>query len=448
MTDTIFALSSAPGRAGVAVVRVSGPRAGGALEALAGSLPAPRVARLVSLRDPATGAAIDRALILWFPGPASATGENVAELHLHGGRAVIEGAIEALGALPGLRPAEAGEYTRRAFENGKLDLSEVEGLADLIEAETAAQRRQALRQMGGALSAQADSWRTRLVGALAHLEAAIDFSDEDLPDRLEAEARGDMLAVSREIGAALDDGGRGERLRVGLNVVIIGPPNTGKSSLINALMDRDVAIVSNTAGTTRDVIEAHLDLGGYPLTLFDTAGLRATPYLGAVGDIEEEGIRRARARAAGADLKLAMFDIREAGDPDAATVALLDKDSLVVLNKADLGGAPEGTEIAGHRASILSLATGEGLSALVERLTEMAAVRFEGPGEAPAITRARHRAAFEDTLAALDRALAAPALEMMAEDFRLAIRALARIAGRVDVEEVLDVIFRDFCIGK
>ncbi len=430
------------------MVRVSGPNAGTALESLAGGLPAPRMARLATLRDPGTGADIDRALVLWFPGPASVTGEDVAELHLHGGRAVVGGAIEALSALPGLRPAEAGEYTRRAFENGKLDLSEVEGLADLIEAETAAQRRQALRQMGGALSLRAEAWRTRLIQALAHLEAAIDFADEELPDDLETAVRPDIVALREEISASLDDGGRGERLRAGLSVVIIGPPNAGKSSLLNALAQRDVAIVSQYAGTTRDVIEVHLDLGGYPVTLCDTAGLRQALALEGPEGIEAEGIRRAVARAAVADLKLAVFDIREARDPDPATLALLDRDSLVVLNKADLGRAPARTEIAGHLASIVSLTTGEGLPALIARLTEAAARRFDRPGEAVAITRARHRAAFGEAVEALERSLAAPTIEMVAEDLRLAVRALARIAGRVDAEDLLDVIFRDFCIGK
>ncbi len=448
MTDTIFALSSAPGRAGVAVVRVSGPKAGAALEALAGGLPAPRMACLAALRDPQTGAEIDRALILWFPGPASVTGEDVAELHVHGGRAVIDGAVEALNDLPGLRPAEAGEFTRRAFDNGKLDLSEVEGLADLIEAETAAQRGQALRQMGGALSARAEAWRARLARALAHLEAGIDFAEEDLPGDLEAGVRPEIAALHDEIAAALDDGGRGERLRAGMSVAIIGPPNAGKSSLLNALARRDVAIVSEHAGTTRDVIEVHLDLGGYPVTLSDTAGLREVLAEEGQKSIEAEGIRRAAARAAAADLKLAVIDIRDARDPDRATLALLDRDSLVVLNKADLGGAPGQAEIAGHRASVVSLATGEGLPALIERLTAEAARRFGATSEAPAITRARHRAAFEDAVAALDRSLRAEAVELAAEDLRLAGRALGRIAGRVDVEDLLDIIFHDFCIGK
>ncbi len=448
MTDTVFALSSAPGRAGVAVVRISGPRAGAALEALAGDLPAPRRASLAILRDPGSGAALDRALILWFPEPASATGENVAELHLHGGRAVVAGAVEALGALPGLRPAEAGEFTRRAFENGKLDLGEVEGLADLIEAETEAQRRQALAQMDGALSRRAEAWRGRLVKALAHLEAAIDFTEEELPDNLEAGVRTELDVLRGEILASLDDGGRGERLRAGLKVVIIGPPNAGKSSLINALAKRDVAIVSERAGTTRDVIEVHLDLGGYPVTLSDTAGLRDARRDGAREEIEAEGIRRAVSHAAAADLKLAVFDIRHAGNPDSATLALLDRDSLVVLNKADLGSVPEDTLIAGHEANILSLETGAGLAALIERLKEHAARRFGQGDQAPAITRARHRAAFTEAAAALERSFKAPALELTAEELRLAGRALGRIAGRVETEEVLGAIFHDFCIGK
>ncbi len=448
MTRTIFALSSAPGRAGIAVVRVSGPDAGAALQALAGGLPPPRVARLVRLRAPGDGAEIDRALVLWFPGPGSSTGEDLAELHLHGGRAVLAGAIEALAAMADLRPADAGEFTRRAFENGKLDLSEVEGLADLIEAETTAQRRQALRQMGGALSARVEAWRQRLVRTLAHLEAGIDFAEEDIPGGLEFSARSEVADLRDEIAVALDDGGRGERLRGGLSVAIVGPPNAGKSSLLNALAKRDVAIVSEQAGTTRDVIEVHLDLEGYPVTLADTAGLRDLAATAGQAGIEAEGIRRATARAAAADVTLAVFDVRDARDPDRATLRLLDEDSLVVLNKVDLSCSVGREAVSGRSASMVSAVTGQGLDALIGRLKDAAARHLEAPGEAAAITRARHRVALEDAAAALGRALEAAEVELTAEDLRLAGRALGRIAGRVDVEDVLDVIFRDFCIGK
>jgi len=448
MSDTIFALSSAPGQAAIAVIRISGPHAGTALSELAGKLPQPRYARLCTLRDPRDGAEIDRGLALWFPGPNSETGEDLAELQLHGSRAVIEGAIEALGSVPGLRLAEPGEFTRRAFDHGKLDLSEVEGLADLIAAETAAQRRQALRQMAGAFSARAEAWRAELVGALAHLEAGIDFSDEELPAGILGAARQRAAALRDEIVGALDDGGRGERLRSGLRVAIVGPPNAGKSSLLNALARREVAIVSEHAGTTRDAIEVHLDLGGYPVTLVDTAGLRELREAGGQGDIEAEGIRRAEAHAVAADLRLAVFDIREARDPDPATLRHLDRERLVVLNKLDLGCAPALPSVAGHAAVALSAKTGQGLDKLIAELTAVAARNLDSPGEAAGITRARHRAALGEAAEALGRALEAEAIELAAEDLRLAARALGRIAGRVDVEDVLDVIFRDFCIGK
>jgi tRNA modification GTPase len=275
VTETIFALATAPGRAGVAVVRVSGPKTALVLKAFTGNDSfRPRVASLRTLRDPRNREALDDALVLWFPGPRSFTGEDVAELHLHGGRAVVAGVVEALGALPGLRVAEPGEFTRRAFENGKLDLTAAEGLADLVDAETSAQRRQALRQMEGALGRVYEGWRERLTRALAHIEADIDFPDEDLPTGVADAVRPVLDTLVAEIQAHLEDGRRGERLREGLHIAIVGAPNAGKSSLLNALARREAAIVSARAGTTRDVIEVHLDLGGFPVVLADTAGLR------------------------------------------------------------------------------------------------------------------------------------------------------------------------------
>jgi len=437
---TIFALASGAGAAGVAVVRLSGPAAGDALVALTGRpLPRPRTAALRRLSDPGTGEGLDDALVLWFPAPGSYTGEPVVELHVHGGRAVIAGVVSALGTLPGLRPAEPGEFTRRAFENGKLDLTAAEAVADLVDAETSAQRRQALRQMDGALGRLYDGWRLRLTRTLAHLEADIDFPDEDLPGGVADAVRPEVDALAAEIAAHLDDRHRGERLREGVSVAIVGAPNAGKSSLLNALAGRDAAIVSARAGTTRDVVEVHLDVGGYPVVLADTAGLRETD-----DEIEAEGVRRAQARAAAADLKLAVFDATR--PLDAATLALVDADTVPVLNKADLAdGLP--AEVGGRTAVAVSALRGDGLDRLLDRFAAEVGTRY-GAAEVPALTRARHRSALEEALAALRRSGGAPLPELAAEDVRLAMRALGRITGRVDVEDLLDVIFRDFCIGK
>lgn len=450
MNDTIYALATAPGRAGVAVLRLSGPAAAAALRALAGDVPAARVARRMVFRDPGSGEAIDDGLALFFPAPRSLTGEDVAELQVHGSRAVTAGLVECLGRMAGLRPAEPGEFTRRAFLNGKLDLTAAEGLADLVAAETAAQRRQALRQLGGELGRIYEGWRARLLRAQAQLEAEIDFPEEDLPEALWKRVRAEVACLAREIAAHLADGRRGERLRDGVSVAIIGPPNAGKSSLMNALARRDVAITSAIAGTTRDVIEIDLDLGGYPVRLADTAGLRAAGDL-----VEEEGVRRARARAEGADLRLVLVDATRP-DEAAEVRGLFGRDTLLVVNKIDLvpGGrvawvddelgadAPE----AGP-AILLSVATGEGMAALLARLEAAVAMRASSGGAA-LVTRARHRAALEEALAALERFAGAALPELAAEDLRGAVRALGRITGRVDVEDMLDVIFREFCIGK
>jgi len=438
--QTIFALASGRGRAGVAVVRVSGPDAGAAVTRLAGRLPAPRRASLSTITD-GTGEILDEGLVLWFPAPASFTGEEVAELHVHGGRAVVDAVLEALGRCPGLRPAEPGEFSRRAFANGKIDLTAAEGLADLVEAETAAQRRQALRQMQGGLARLYDGWRSRLVGALAHVEAIIDFADEDIPLGLEAGVHEALLLLAAEIVAHLDDGRRGERLRNGVEVAIVGPPNAGKSSLLNALAGRAAAIVSPHPGTTRDVIEVALDVGGYPVVLADTAGVREGR-----DEIECEGVARALQRAEAADLRLVVLDGARWPAIDPATVALADGDSLLVLNKADLlppAPAPDD----GDAPLRVSALTGEGMPRLVVALEEAVATRFD-TAAAPALTRLRHRAALEACLDAIRHAEVAPSVELLAEDLRAAATGLGRITGRIDVEQVLDVIFRDFCIGK
>jgi tRNA modification GTPase len=442
VNPTIFAPATAPGRGGVAIVRVSGPLAGAALTALTGRpLPAPRMAAFVRLAVPDTGEFLDQGLVLWFPAPHSFTGEDVAELHVHGGRAVIAGVIDALASLPGLRIAEPGEFSRRGFENGKFDLTAAEAIADLVDADTAAQRRQALRQMEGELGQLYDGWRHRLTRALAHLEADIDFPDEDLPDGVAGMVRPELEGLAGEIASHLNDNRRGERLRDGIHIAILGAPNAGKSSLLNVLARREAAIVSERAGTTRDVVEVHLDLGGFPVVLADTAGLRE-----AADEIESEGIRRALDRAANADLKLAVFDATALPELDAQTLAVVDEQTLVVLNKVDRASGLV-HEIGGNPAMQVSARTGDGLPELLRALTNAVQTRFEAPG-VPALTRARHRGALEECAASLHRAMSADLPELAAEDVRLASRALGRITGRVDVEDLLDVIFRDFCIGK
>ncbi len=434
--DTIYALSSAPGRAGVAVVRVSGPDAARAVQALTGKpLPMPRNAVLARFSD-ASGVAIDRGLVLYFEAPASFTGEGMAEFHIHGGRATVEALLAALAAA-GLRPAEPGEFTRRAVENGKLDLTQAEAVADLIDAETDAQRRQALRQYDGALSDLYERWRRELIRATAWAEAAIDFSDEELPADTLARTHAAILEILQEIQKHLDDSARGETLREGVHLTVIGPPNAGKSSLVNALARRDVAIVAEIAGTTRDVVEVRMDLGGYLVTLADTAGLRHT-----MEAVEAEGVRRALARAESADLVLLLLD-GSAEDPMAGLPPKTRAD-LTVWNKADLSWPTKRSGLA------VSLKTGQGLDALVTVLAAQVRDRLEAPGEAPVLTRKRHRHALEQAARSLESALtAAPGHpELLAEDLRLALRALGRITGRVDVEELLDVVFKDFCIGK
>jgi tRNA modification GTPase len=444
MTDTIFALATAPGRAAIAVVRISGPGTRAALEDIAGAIPPPRRAAHRRLRDPETGEIIDDGIVLFFPAPASFSGEDMAELQLHSGRAILSAVFALLGARPGFRLAEPGEFTRRAFLNGKLDLTGAEAIADLVAAETAAQRRQALRQLAGAFGQLCEAWRARLIRAQARLEAEIDFPEEDLPPALWQAARREMKALRHEIAAHLADDHRGERLRDGVVVAILGPPNAGKSSLMNALARRDVAITSSIAGTTRDVIEVGLDLGGYPVVLADTAGLRDS-----ADAVEEEGVRRARARAASADLRLIVLDATRPAE-SAAVRPLIDSAAIVVANKIDLAppdGAVWADRLGGAPASRLSVATGEGLAALIERLSAAVSGLLTADA-APLVTRTRHRLALEACVAALDRFAGATLPELAAEDLRAAARSLGAITGRVGVEDVLDSLFREFCIGK
>jgi tRNA modification GTPase len=447
MTDTIFAVATAPGKAGIAVLRVSGPESGPALALLIGGpVPPPRRAVLRIFRDPNDGEAIDAGLALWLPGPGSFTGEDMAELQVHGGRAVAAAMLRSMASLPGLRPAEPGEFSRRAFENGKLDLTAVEAIADLVNAETAAQRRQAQRQLSGALGAVYEGWRARLLRAQASFEAVIDFPDEDLPADVTSGVLNEILGVSREIAQHLDDNRRGERLREGLSVAVVGPPNAGKSSLLNWLVRREAAIVSATAGTTRDVIEVHLELGGFPVVVADTAGLRA-----AMDDVEAEGVRRALARAAAADLRVVVLDATTWPTLDPEVRGQIGGDVIVVLNKTDLAGVAGDLAVDGVEVLPISVKTGIGLDDLLRHLERDVARRLE-VGVTPALTRERHRAALRECRAGLERAaegLRSVALpELVAEDLRLAVRALGRITGKVDVEDMLDVVFREFCIGK
>jgi tRNA modification GTPase len=448
LTDTIFALSSGPPPAAIAVIRVSGPAARLALERLIGRVPEPRRAALARIHDPASGILLDEALALWFPGPRSETGEDSAELQIHGGRAVIAAVLKALGELPGFRLAEPGEFTRRAFEAGRLDLTAVEGLADLVGAETEAQRRQALGQMRGLLGGRAETWRERLIEALALVEAGIDFSDEgDVPKELVPKALDIVRAVETEIAEALAGARRGERLREGLWVAIAGPPNAGKSTLLNRLARREAAIVSPHAGTTRDVIEVHLDLYGYPVNLLDTAGFNEFSQ----DPIEQEGMRRARDVMGRADLVLWMTDAREVGADSMADLAL-NPGALRwrVVNKIDLLESPPQAASARDEFPI-SAVTGKGVEDLVAALVRFASETFRH-SEPALVTRERQRARLNEVLGALRDAVTkaeqGAGEELVAEDLRHALTGLGRLTGRVDVEEILDVIFREFCVGK
>jgi len=447
MRDTIFALATAPGRAAVAVVRLSGPDSDRALTALAGALPAPRYAALRTLRAPKSGERLDQALTLWLPAPRSFTGEDQVELHLHGGRAVVGAVLRVLADL-GLRPAEAGEFTRRAFENGKLDLLEAEGVADLIDAETDAQRRQALDQLSGALRGRETRWRRLLLDALGLLEAGIDFPDEEVPGGVVDQAVGVLRDLQGELTAALADA-RGERVREGFRVAILGRPNAGKSSLLNALAGRDAAIVTPMAGTTRDIIEVALDLEGYRVTLADTAGLRD-----AVDVVEAEGVRRGRAWAADAALRLFVVDGSEGGDDAwAHEAALLEAGDMLIVNKVDAGAEARIDQCRGYAAAqgleFVTASAALKVVADVEAVLARRVVERLAADEAPTVTRLRHREALRAAVSQLDRALApGRAAELVAEDVRLVSRALERLSGRINADEVLDKVFGSFCIGK
>ncbi|XP_051967777.1 tRNA modification GTPase GTPBP3, mitochondrial isoform X1 [Xyrauchen texanus] len=466
--DTIFALSSGQGRCGVAVIRVSGPASALSISCLTSStrgLPAARTATLRNIIHPQTQELLDRGLVLWFPGPGSFTGEDCAEFHIHGGPAVINGVLQALGSLPGLRPAESGEFTRRAFYAGKLDLTEVEGLGDLIHAETEAQRRQALRQMAGDLGRVYQDWSVRLKRCLAHVEAFIDFSEDEL---IEDGILNDVDTAVRQLQTEMEnhllDQRRGERLRSGVQVVIAGSTNAGKSSLLNMLTQRPSAIVSPTAGTTRDVVEVPLDIGGYPVLLSDTAGLRDT-----TDSVEQEGVRRARQRVEQADLSLVVVDLTQLPSdpqlvPDFLTGYLRNilehrQHCVLILNKSDLISAEQNSSI---RASLwlagdvppacfLSCHTKDGLDGLLtvlqDRLKTLCGDPLIG---SPSLTQTRHRTHLQKSIEALHQYFQYKHVDLVlaAEGLRLGLNSLGRITGRVGAEEILDVIFKDFCIGK
>jgi tRNA modification GTPase len=431
--DTIAALASGPPPAAISVIRLSGPAAIASLAALTGgTAPPPRRLSLRALHDPRDDTPLDKALVVVFPGPATASGEDLVEFHLHGGVAVVAGVLAALTALPTVRLAEPGEFTRRAFANGRMDLAQVEGLADLVAAETAGQRRAALALTGGILSRAADAWRSRCLDILAEAEAGLDFAEEeaDVAARIGEAARERLLELAAELDDLIADAGRGQRLRNGLTITVTGPPNVGKSSLVNALSSTDAAIVTAIAGTTRDPIEVPIDLDGVAAVLIDTAGLRETD-----DPIEAEGIRRARMRAVAADLVVHLVDHWPTALPDTG---------ILVVNKVDLAGPP-------HRASegvhFVSATRGDGIRALRDslRLWAHSATR---PSEPPLLAHARHRAAFADAATALRDAAESDDHVLRAEGLRHAAQAFGRIAGRVGVDDVLDRIFSRFCIGK
>jgi len=450
---TIFALSTPPGRGAIAMIRLSGERSSLALQSLsAKALPELRRASVRQLSDPLTGQPIDEAVVLRFEAPHSFTGEDMLELHVHGGIAVVDSLLSALASIDGLRPAEAGEFSKRAVLNGRLDLTRAEGIADLIDAESEAQKQQALRQMSGVLGVLYEKWRDQIKTGLAHLEADLEFAEEDLPGGLGQSALDGLEDLLPEMRAHLSED-RGERLREGVCIAIIGPPNAGKSSIINSLVGRDAAIVSARAGTTRDVVEVAMVLGGVPVTLSDTAGLRE-----AEDEIEQEGVRRARLRAEEADLRLlvtapdvelseleggSVKDIMKPGD-----FWLHNKSDLVSPASADVA-ASKYADGANYRHYTVSAETEQGIDDLLNQLSSEISRRF-GLSERPSLTRARHRKALEEAVLFLQSAMDARSrgLELAAEDLRMSSRALGRITGAVDVEALLDIVFADFCIGK
>jgi tRNA modification GTPase len=439
-TDTIFALATPPGKSGVAIVRLSGRQSLSVLQFLTRLVDVtPRMAHYAAFYVPSTDDVIDRGIAMYFQAPNSFTGEDVAEFHLHGSVAVIKQCLETLGAIHGVRLAEPGEFSRRAFINGKMDLLEAEGLADLINAETPAQKNQAIRQMQGDLSDYFDDLRKRIIYCLAQLEAYLDFPDEDIPESVLEKTADEITALQNTIKQALDDQHRGERVRDGIHIVILGAPNVGKSSLLNALAKREAAIVSARAGTTRDVIEIHMDMAGYPVVIADTAGLRETE-----DDIEKEGVRRALKRAGEADIRLVLFDGAAWPKIDKAGEGVSSHNTLKIINKIDLCRDKDGLP---DDMLAISTKTGQGIDLLIEKL-ETRIVTFFTSQAAPFITRQRHRNLLKKCAESLEKSLNPGPLELRCEELRQAAVAIGKITGKIEVDDVLDVIFREFCIGK